>query len=158
MFTPAKLTVLLTAALSVAAIPSHIARTPNHREIAARVAQPEVAPAIQIAARDIPVPAKRLTRKKRAGTGRCDPENSSVIPSSTPKESPTPSSDPAPSKTNSELKGNLKHSSTPPADPTTTPKDDPKSTSTSSEQPEPTTTPDTGSGGGDTYTGEGTRI
>ncbi|KAF9650508.1 expansin family protein [Thelephora ganbajun] len=80
MFTLAKLVVLLTAALLVAAMPSHLARnTYNHREIAARVAQPEVVPAPEIVARDISDPAKRLIRKKRARNGRCKPKSSSVV-------------------------------------------------------------------------------
>ena len=182
MFTPAKLAVLLTAALSVAAMPSHIARTlHNHREIAARVAQPEVAP-VQIAARDMSVPAQKLVRKKRSGNGRCK-SSSDAVPSSTIKEGPTSSSDPATPENTPAVKGglgglNLHTHSSHSADPHTTPEEDPEpSTSSTDNQPDhttptptptPTSTPTptptsgsgsggSGSGGGQTYTGQGTR-
>jgi len=178
MFTPAKLTVFLTAALSVVAMPSHMARSPhNHREIAARAAQPEVAPVVQIAARDMSVPAKRIVRK-RAGTDRCKPNNSSDVPSSTVKEDPKPSSEPASPESSLNLKGGLNLHSTPKEDPkpstsstskqsdptpapTPTPEEDPKpSTSSTSKESDSTPTPtsDPGNGGGTTYSGQGTRV
>lgn len=150
MFSPAKLVVFFTAALSVAAMPSHMARSPhNHREVAARVAQPE--PIAEIEARDMAVPAKRVTRRRRASTGRCKPKDNSVVPSSTGKEDPKPSSESAPPKT-PEVK-EVKPTSTPP-------KEDPKPTPTPTKEPDtpasPTPTPDSGSGGGQVYNGQGT--
>jgi len=170
MFTPAKLTLLLTAALSVAAMPSHMARNlHNHREIAARAPQPEVAP-VQIAARDMSVPAKRIVRK-RAGTDRCKPKSSSSVPSSTVKEDPKPSSEPASPESTLNLKGGLGSHSTPKEDPkpstSSTKQSDPSTkqsdptptpTTTHTPTPTPTPTPDTGNGGGETYTGQGMRI
>jgi len=149
MFSPTRLVVLLTAALSVVAVPSHFARNVhNHREIAARV--PQLATANQVSARDMSVPVERHVRKKRAGTGRCQPK-----PSSTTKEDPKPTSttskeNPKPSTDNPEP------TPTPKPTPTPTPTPDPKPT------PTPTPTPDTGSGGGNgggqTYTGQGERL
>jgi len=143
MFTPTKLAVLLTAVLSVAAVPSHLGRNVhNHRDLAARVALPQEATADQVAARDMSIPAVRQVRKKRDGTGRCKPKT-------TP-----PVADPT---------------TTPPKEPTTTPKDDPKPTTPAPEPtttskpaptPSPSPTPDPGNGGGggggQTYSGQGT--
>jgi len=168
MFTPAKLAVLLTAALSVAAMPSHVGRNlHNHREIAARVPQPEAVPVVEIAARDIPGPANRLVRRRRTGNGHCsEPSGSGVVPSPTIKGDPKPSSEPAPSQSTPALNGALNIHNTPSENSHTTSKEDPKpSTSSTHEQPDPTTptptstptsTPDSGTGGGDTYTGQGT--
>ena len=157
MFTPAKLVVLLTAALSVAAMPSHMARgLHNHREIAARVAlsQPEGAGvAGQVSPSDPSPPAQRLVRKKRAGNGRCKPKPSST-PSPSVKEDPKPTSTPPQDPT-----------PTPKEDPTPTPKEDPEPTPTPkpnttpkpSPTPTPSPTPDNGGGGGggETHTGQG---
>ena len=145
MFTPAKLAVLLTAALSVAAVPSHLGRNVhNHRDLAARVALPQVATANQVAARDMSIPGERYIRKKRDGTGRCKPKPTDPKPTttSTPAEKPTttPKDDPKPT--------------TPAPEPTTTPK--PSPTPTPDPAPSPSPTPDPGNPGGQTYTGQGT--
>lgn len=155
MFSLVKLAVMFTAAISVAAMPSNMARNPqHHREIAARVAQPEPVPAPEVEARDMAVPAKRFTRKRRASTGRCKPNNSSNTPSSAVKDEPVPSSEPAPSKT---PVVEIKPTSTPP-------KENPEPTPTTTNKPEPTPTPTptptpgsgSGGGGGQVYTGQGT--
>ena len=178
MFIPAKLAVLLTAALSVAAMPSHVARNSHyHREIAARVA-----PVAQIVARDVPVPAKRLVRKKRDGTGRCRPSGNRNVPSSTPKADPKPSStssgepaatptpeeDPKPTSTSSEEpvatpKEDLTSTSTPSQNQVGNPKENynpttptPTPTPTSTPTSTPASTPNTGTGGA-TQTGQGAR-
>ena len=146
MFTPARLVVLLTAALSVVAVPSHFARNVhNHREIAARV--PQVATAKQVLARDMSIPVERSLRKKRAGTGRCKPKNTSTVQDDPKPTTTTPKDDPKPSTDSPEP------TPTPKPSPTPTPTPDPAPT------PDPTPTPDPGNGGGDgggqTYTGQG---
>lgn len=185
MFNLAGLTILFTAAVSVTAMPSHFARhSHNHREIAARVPEPEVLPVVQVAARDMSVPARRMLRR-RGQNGRCNPPaSSSSLPSPTPSQSssdPTPSqssSDPTPPAFTPEVKGNLHNpdtttsqdpqQSTPTPDngtPTPTPTPTPSPSPTTTTTPDsPTSTPassgngsnnNSGSGGGQTYTGQG---
>jgi len=146
MFTPSKLAVLFTAALSVAAMPSHVVRNSlNHREIAVRVALPEAAPVAEIEARNMFVYAKRMMRVKRDETSDCEEDGNSDVPPPTPKDTKPTSSTPS---ENQEV------------EPTSTPlqnlnvKPDP---TTSTPTPSPTPT-NTGSGGGKTYTGQGTRV
>jgi hypothetical protein len=175
MFNLAGLAVLLTAALSVAAVPSHFARHPNnHREIAARVPQPEALPVVEVAARDMSVPNRRMLRR-RGPNGRCQPPaSSSPVPSPAFSEDPQPSSDPAPPATIPEVKGDLSKPTTTPYDnpqpstptpadtPTPTPDDTPTPTPTPSPSPTPTPSDsgngsnNSGGGGGQTYNGQGT--
>ena len=163
MFNPAGLALLFTAALSVAAMPSHFARhSHNHREIAARVPQPEVLPIVEVAARDMSVPGKRMLRR-RGQNGRCNPNpaSSSPLPSPTPaqEQDPQSSSDPAPSANTPLVKGDLNlpnttpsqdpQQSTPTPDndtPTPTPTPSPTPTPTPTESPTPTPSPTNDSG------------
>ena len=157
MFTPTKLAVLLTAVLSVAAVPSHIGRNVhNHRDLAARVALPQEATADQVAARDMSIPAERYIRRKRDRTSRCQPKSVPPVAdpkptTTTPTEEPTttPKDDPKPT--------------TPAPEPTTTPKPSPTPTPTPDPAPSPTPTPDPGNGGGgggggQTYSGQGMQL
>lgn len=169
MFTLAKLAVLLSVAVSVAALPSHMARqVHHHREIAARVAQPEGvpvpehSPVSEISARDISPPAKRLVRKKRSN-GRCSNSNKvppSSLPASDPQPSPTPTSTNNPESPSSDPADNERGKPT-----STSSQDDPQPTTPASTPNQPDSTPTTTSpsptstsnpGGGQTYTGQGT--
>lgn len=176
MFNLAGLAILFTAAVSVTAVPSHFARHPhNHREIAARVPQPEVAPVPEVVARDMSVTGRRMLRRRGNG-GRCNPPaSSSPIPSPTPSEEPQSSSDPVPTVSTPDVKGGLNNPATTPSEdpqqpsptpnndtPTPTPTPSPAPATTSdSPTPTPTPTPDNSSnnsgssGGGQTYTGQG---
>ena len=137
MFNAVKLAVLLLAAISVAAMPSHLARQAHHhREIAARVPQPDVAPVAEMDARDVPVPVKRRLRKR--ARGRCSPTNpTSSLPSSTPA-----APEPSPSLLGDERKDPEPSTSTPAQDPPqTTPTPDQPQTTPNQPTPDPATTP-----------------
>lgn len=169
MFSLTRLAVLLTAAISVAAMPSHLARQAHHhREIAARVVQPE------LAAREMPLPAKRVVRKKRARSGRCSSGSSEVpLPSSTPVDDPqssptpqgnerkqppatsTPTQDPPSTPTvDAEPKTSTPAQPDPNASPDPTPT--PTTTPTLAPTPSPSPSPTSGTGDGQIHTGQGT--
>ena len=170
MFTPTKFVVFLVAALSVAAMPSHMGRNPhNHREIAARVAHP-------VAARDMAVPAMRVVRKRGSDKGKCPPGNTDVPkptsqndpPATTPPYNPEPTNTPKENPETTNTPDQYGEPTTTPKEdpqPTTTPKEDPKPTTTPKEDPKPTTTPpqstptsNPDNGNGQTYTGQGARL
>ena len=131
MFTPTKLVFLLSVTLSVLALPSHMGRSLHlHREIAARVAQPvaqpEFAPVPQVAARDMSVPSKRMARRRRSTSGRCNTNTPSPSGTQDPNNTPV----------------NNNPVNTPPVNPTNTPNQDPTPTNTPEQDPTPTTSPD----------------
>jgi hypothetical protein len=117
MFPVAKTILLFSVALSVAAMPSHIARNSHaHREVAARIAAPEpIAQPVEVVEHPVVRPQNRR-RMKRASNGRCPPaSSSSVLPpssspepqsSSTPKPKPSSTSSSPPKNTGSSSSGN----------------------------------------------------
>jgi len=100
--------VLFSVALSVAAIPNHMARNSHgHRDIAARVAAPEpVAQPVEVVENTVvhPQNRRRMKRASNNNGSRCQPASSVLPPSSTPQSSsssPKPASTPAnPPKSN----------------------------------------------------------
>lgn len=125
--------VLFSVALSVAAIPNHIARNSHgHRDIAARVAAPE--PAVQpVEVVENPVVRPQNRRRMKRANGRCPPVSSSVPPSSS-----TP-----------EVHSNIQHlpesSSTPKPQPQSSSTPKPKPSSTSANPPKNTGSSSSGS-------------
>jgi len=159
---------LFTVAISVAAMPSHLARQAHHHREIAKVVGNDDALVREIAAREVSLPAKRIVRKKRASNGRCGNGSSAVPPSSSDTvESPLPS----------QLQGNQKKNPVPTStsqDPASTPTPQDSQPSSSIPAPEPSTSPSQhspaptpttsptptptsgGNSNGQTYTGQGT--
>lgn len=133
MFSLAKTMILLSMALSVTAIPSHMARNSHaHREVAARVAVPEpVAQPIEVVEQPVARPQNR--RRMKRANGRCQPPSSSSVlsPSSTPEVHTSSSSVHVPEST-----------TTPKPQSSSTP--NPKPSSTSSAPPQNTGSSTTG--------------
>lgn len=94
--------VLFSVALSVTAIPNHIARNSHgHHAIAVRVAAPEPMPQpVEVVENPVVRPQNRRRMKRASNNGRCQPASHSVPPSSsTPVPQPPSSSAPAPPST-----------------------------------------------------------
>jgi len=95
MFSLSKIMVLFSLALSVTAIPNHIARNSHgHRVIAARVAAPEpVAQPVEVVENSVVRPQNRRRMKRTSNNGRCSPPpaSSSLLPSSSTSEPPSDS-------------------------------------------------------------------
>jgi hypothetical protein len=125
MFSLSKMMVLFSVALSVAAIPNHIARNSHgHHGIAARVAAPEpAAQPVEVVENPVVRPQNRR-RMKRASNGRCPPVSSSTLP---PSSTPEVSSNILP-KSSSTPKPHLQSSGTPKPKPTSTSTNPPKNT------------------------------
>jgi len=102
MFSLSKMMVLFSVALSVAAIPNHMARNSHgHRDIAARVAAPEpIAQPVEVVENPVVHPQNRRRMKRASSNGRCPPASSSALPpSSTPQPSSSSTLKPKPSST-----------------------------------------------------------
>jgi hypothetical protein len=103
MFSLSKMMALFSVALSVAAIPNHIARNSHgHHGIAARVAAPEpVVQPVEVVENPVVRPQNRRRMKRASNNGRCPPVSSSALPpSSTPESSSTSKSKPTSTSTN----------------------------------------------------------
>jgi hypothetical protein len=134
MFPVAKTILLFSVALSVAAMPSHIARNSHaHREVAARIAAPEpIAQPVEVVEHPVVRPQNRR-RMKRASNGRCPPASSSSVlpPSSSPEVHSSSSSVHVPESTTTS-KPQPQSSSTPKPKPSSTSSSPPKNTGSSS--------------------------
>jgi hypothetical protein len=84
MFSLSKMMVLFSVALSVTAIPNHIARNSHgHHAIAVRVAAPEPMPQpVEVVENPVVRPQNRRRMKRASNNGRCQPASPSVPPSS----------------------------------------------------------------------------
>jgi len=82
---------LFSVALSVAAIPNHIARNSHgHHGIAARVAAPEpVVQPVEVVENPVVRPQNRRRMKRASNNGRCPPVSSSALPPSSTPEVPS---------------------------------------------------------------------
>jgi len=120
MYSVTKILVVLSAALSVAAIPSHFVRDPHsHHNLAARVAAPEhVGEPIALVQRAVVPPRRR----RRSGTnGRCGVPDSVSVPASTPSSSVPASTPDVPASTPDAPASTPDVPAYSPAVPTTTP-------------------------------------